>query len=330
MIALQIFVASAAGLVVTFGLMGLVAMLPSAQGRARSRIATITGGTALPYERHTPVLQDERLSSIPLLDVLLSGRAWTEKTGKTLEASGIPLRVGEYAATRVLAVVAGLFLGRMAATAISADAGMSVAILVAGAVVGLFFPPWYVGLRVRRRRAAIEAQLVELCEVVSSMLQTGYGQLQALTAACRELEPPISDEVQRMLDQIRLGGDIDEALREANDRLQSTDFDMIVTAIALQRTSGGNLAEILRGVAETIRDRLAFAREVSALTSKERYSAVIVAGFPLALIGMLSFVSPEIYTRLFTEVLGRLILASALTLDAVGYVVIKRLTRLEV
>lgn len=330
MIALQVLVACAFGLVVTFGLIGVARMVPSGHTRARSRIATMAGDPARPYERQTNVLQDERVSSIGFVDVLLSGRSWTATTRRTLEAAGIPLRVGEYAAIRLLAVIAGLAVGRAAATAISADVSVSIMFLMLGAVVGILLPPVYVRIRVRRRRAAIEGQLVELCEVVASMLQTGYGQLQALTAACRELEPPISHEVQRMLDRIRLGGDIDEALQEANDRLQSTDFDMIVTAISLQRSIGGNLAEILRGVAETIRDRMSFAREVSALTSKERFSALIVAAFPLVIVGLLSAISPDIYTRLFTEAMGRVMLASALALDAVGYVVIKRLTKLEV
>ena len=140
----------------------------------------------------------------------------------------------------------------------------------------------------------------------------------------------MADELERMMDQVRLGSDVYEALQETAARLDSADFDMVATAITLQRSSGGNLSEILRGVSATIRDRQAFTREVSALTSKERYSALIVAGFPFVLVGVLCMITPEIYTRLFTQPIGRVIFGTALGLDVVGYVTIKRLTRLEV
>lgn len=327
---MQAIVAMGTGLAVAVGLMSLVPLLPTTQARTRSRIAALANDEAGPYQRQSLVLADERFSSVRFVDAFLNGKAWTADAAQKLQASGLPLRVGEYAAIRLLTVLAGLVLGRVLATGLTADTALRFLLVVAGAALGLLLPPWYVNLKIRQRRAAIESQLVEMCEVVSSMLQSGYGYLQALTSATNELERPMSDEIRRMLDRIRLGAEVDEALAEMNERLQSTDFDMVATAISLQRTSGGNLAEIMRGVAETIRDRLAFKREVSALTSKERYSAAIVAGFPIALVGLLCVISPEIYTRLFTDLLGRIILGAALTLDVIGYIVVKRLTALEV
>ncbi len=327
---LPIIAAALAGLTVAVGLMGLAPYLPTAHARTRTRIAALAGEPSMPYERQAPALVDDRISSVRALDAFLSGKSWTVRTASRLQASGLPLRVGEYAALRMLSLAGGLVLGRMLAAALSEDAAVSVLMLAGGAVLGLMLPPWYVSRRVRQRRAAIEGQLVELCEVMSSMLQSGYGYLQALTAVANELERPMSEEVGRMLDRIRLGAEVDEALAELNERLESSDFELVATAISLQRTSGGNLAEILRGVAETVRDRLAFRREVSALTSKERYSAVVVAGFPVLLVGLLCMITPEIYTRLFTDVLGRVILGIALTLDFAGYVIVKRLTALEV
>ena len=165
---------------------------------------------------------------------------------------------------------------------------------------------------------------------MASMLQSGFGYLQALNAVSEQVEEPLAGELTRMRDQIRLGAGVDEALVQLNDRLNSADFDMVATAILIQRTSGGSLAPILSGVAKTIRDRHLFRAEVAALTSRERYSAIVLAGFPLLLTALLNLMLPETFGRLFTDPVGRMILAVALVADATGYFLIKRATRLEV
>lgn len=202
--------------------------------------------------------------------------------------------------------------------------------LALGGGAGWFIPPMMVGMRLQRRQQQIETQLVELCDIMSSMLRSGYGYVQALTATTEEVGPPLSIELQRMLDSVRLGGDVDDALDELNGRLGSRDFEIIASAIGIQRRSGGNLADILAGVAETIRQRQGFFREVRALTSKERFSALIVAAFPLVLVALLTWMSPDTYGVLFSDTIGRIILAAVLVLDTIGFLIIRHLTKVEV
>ena len=113
-------------------------------------------------------------------------------------------------------------------------------------------------------------------------------------------------------------------------RLDSRDFEMVSTAISINRATGGDLAGILRGVATTIRDRQSFAREVKALTAKERYSAIVVAGFPFLIAGGLTLMLPDVFRVLYTETAGRIILGIALTLDVIGYFAIQRVAKIEV
>jgi tight adherence protein B len=113
-------------------------------------------------------------------------------------------------------------------------------------------------------------------------------------------------------------------------RMDSRDWEIIATAIEIQRASGGNLAEILSGVAATIRDRQSLKREVRALTSSERYAAIIIAGFPFVLAGVLSLMLWETYGRLLYDPIGRMILAGAIVMDLIGYAVIQRVTKIEV
>jgi tight adherence protein B len=294
----------------------------------RERVAALRERT--PYATAAPVamLRDRRTSSVRLVDIALRGRAWTGEVRAQLDRAGLDLRVAEYlafrlAAAALIAVLAGLIASR-------GGAGLALPASATGGIAGMVLPTVWLRARIRRRRKAVEQELVELCEMMSSMLQSGFGYLQALSMAAEQIEPPLSDELAQMRDQIRLGAGVDEALEQLNDRLQSKDFDMVATAIAIQRRSGGSLAGILRNVAQTIRERQLFQLEVAALTSRERFSALIVAAFPLLLTAGLTAMMPATFGRLFTDGPGRTLLAIALTADAMGYAVIQRVTRLEV
>jgi tight adherence protein B len=299
------------------------------RARVSSRVAAIQAGGRT-YERSVSPLRDRRVSNIPVIEWLVGGRSWTERTRASLGRAGLPLRVGEYIALRTLAVAIGLAVGYGVAERTGGEPVARMFFAAAGFAVGFFGPAYAMATRIRRRHEQIETQLVELCDVMASMLQSGYGYAQALTATTKELEPPLSTELRRLLDTVRLGGDIDEALEELNQRLQSRDFDMVASAIAIQRRSGGNLAEILTGVASTIRQRQSFFREVRAITSKERFSAMFVAAFPLGIIAVLTLMVPETYGQLFTDPIGRVILGVALTLDLIGFAIIRKLVQVEV
>lgn len=228
-----------------------------------------------------------------------------------------------------LATVAG---GAVVATAITVvsgtEGGGTVALL--GAAAGALVPLVYLRWRAARRARRIEDQLVEFCDATATMLTTGFGYLQALQTAAGQVGGPLGHEVRRFLDEVSLGAAFDEAIEDLNGRLQSRDFEVIATALSVQRRTGGNLGEILHGVGLTIRDRQSFHRELRTLTSRERFSAIIVAVFPLLLAALLTVLLPDVFGRLFTEPAGRIVLAAALGLDAIGYLVARRIATLEV
>ena len=189
--------------------------------------------------------------------------------------------------------------------------------------------PLYVSRRISKRAEALEGQVVQLCELMASMLSSGFGYMQALISTAQQLDPPMSTEMQRLVDTVQLGGDVDEALIEMSERLNSVDFDIVVTAITIQRSSGGNLADILTGVASTMRDRQTFELDLKALTSRERYTAWILVLFPFGLGALMMFLAPDPYLRLITDSTARIILAAAIFLDVIGLIVIKRLMKVE-
>lgn len=321
-----VIISAGVGSTVMLALVALSRFISTPYSKAQDRLAALGTQTDV-YERDVDLMQGSRPDG--RLEAFTIGSAWGDRTRDTLERAGIPLRVSEYISIRLLllvvAALAGLSVGGSLESPVARLAIPGLFLLVA--VVG---PPLLISQRRKRRAEMIEEQLVEFCDVMASMLQSGFGYVQALTATCQQLEAPLADELQRMLDSLRLGGDTDEALQEINRRLDSRDFDMIATAISIQRQSGGNLSEILRGVGVTIRERRSFFRDLKAMTAKERFSAIIVAGFPLVLAGGLMILAGDPYRLLLTDPRGQMVLGAALALDFCGYMVISRVTKIEV
>lgn len=250
-----------------------------------------------------------------------------------LDRAGIRMSLGDFFMLRAAFVVGCSAVAGFAAAASgagSADGGVSPPLAAGiGAIVGLLLPALYLRVRIARRAKQTEHQLVELCEVMSTMLSSGFGYVQALGAAADQIGRPLGEEVGRFLDAVRLGSDFDRALAETRERVDSPDFEVIATALEVQRRTGGNLAEILRGVGQTIRERQAFQQELRALTSRERFSAIIVAAFPLLLAVVLTAMMPDVFGRLITDPTGRIVLGIALVMDLLGYACARRLAKLE-
>ena len=307
-----LLLAVATGLTVTLSIVAVARLTAAMPRRVRGRLAALVDQQG--YQADVSVLRDEGGRSTAMLARFLTAGGGNVGTRLMLERAGLPLRVGEYVALRLLAAAGGATAGLLLGSSLGGGAG-TVMFAVGGLAAGMLLPPVLLRRRIRRRSAAVEGQLVEFAEVMASMLRTGFGYAQALNAAAERIDPPLHQYLQDMIDKVSYGGDIDEALTEMNERIGSQDFDMIATAIAIQRRSGGNLAEILDGVAATIRDRQSFYREVKALTARERFSAIILALFPFLLVGALTALLPETYGALFNDGRGQVILGVAVLLD---------------
>ncbi len=323
-----IFVAFGAGLTTALALIGAAQLMRSPRVEMQNRIAAYS--EASPYAAGSlEMLRDRRASRFFLFDAWLQRRDWTEKTQLKLERAGLRLRVGEYVLLRGFAATAGGLVGAVAPIQLGM-APIAPLTLLVGAAIGVMIPPLFLRRRINRRNEKIETQLVEMCELMSSMLTSGFGYLQTLSSCSEQLEPPLADELGRLVDAVRIGGDTDEALETMTKRLDSRDFEMVSTAISINRATGGDLAGILSGVATTIRDRQSFAREVKALTARERYSAIVVAGFPFIIAAGLTLMLPDTFKVLYTETAGRIILGVAITMDVIGYLAIKKVAKIEV
>jgi tight adherence protein B len=287
------------------------------------RLERISRGAAPPSKSPMPAylrgLDPGKLG--PLARFLGTSRG-VESAALELERADIPLRVGEYMVLR-FAMGAVLLLLTFMLTRI-------IFLALPLGVVGYFLPRWYVRSRRKGRQARMNAQLVEMLGLVANSLRSGYGLLQGFEFASRQLAPPLGAEIKRMLQETSLGVNAEVALQNLGERVTSPDMEMVITAISIQRTVGGNLAQLLDGVSYTMRERERIRGDVKTLTSQQTMTGMIIGALPLFM-GLLFFaINPDYMSVLFTDTVGRVLLLVAVGLEGLGIVTIKSMLNLDV
>ncbi|HEX8465052.1 MAG TPA: type II secretion system F family protein [Abditibacterium sp.] len=192
---------------------------------------------------------------------------------------------------------------------------------------------WFVGWKgpqmvlqflANSRRSKLEYQLADALTIISSSLKGGYSFVQGLDMAGQQMEAPIKDEITRVIRLIQLGLDTPKALQQMSDRVNSYDYDMTVSATNIQLAVGGNLSQLLEGIAATIRDRIRLRRDISALTAQGRISGGILFILPVGIAFFLCGVNWEYMSALFTAK-GFILLYVAGAMQTMGFFWIKKL-----
>lgn len=201
---------------------------------------------------------------------------------------------------------------------------------IGGFVLGFFAVGVWLKQRIGARTRKLENQLIELLQMLSSGLRAGFGLIQALDGCAAQVPAPLSIEIRRTLRDISMGSSIEQAFSGLNDRVGSSDFDIVITAIMIQRSVGGNLAEILENVAHTMRERERIRGEIRTLTSQQRLTGYVIGGIPVGLFIAFMVINPEFTSLLITDPFGRILLAGAIMLEIMGFLVIRKIVNIEV
>ena len=243
-------------------------------------------------------------------------------TAALLEKAELPLRVGEaYAIQAAIAVVAFL-VGFFAF-------GTSFVGAFALTIPAVSIPPGFVRFKAKRRLKKLEAQLPDALTLLASTLKAGYSFLQGIDAVAKEADEPLATEFQRTVNEARLGKPMDESLDNLSDRVGSDDMVWAVVAIKIQREVGGNLAELLTIVAETMKERRRLKGEVQALTAEGRISAYVLLALP-PLIGLAIFFLNRAYiSELWNNTLGLVLVALAVFSMGVGAAWMKKIVDID-
>lgn len=238
-----------------------------------------------------------------------------------LARAGLTITPAEYLLIRIGAVAVGLLVGLF-------RFGFSLGPIILG-VVGFLVPPLLVGYLQRRRQRLFNEQLASMLTLLSNSLKTGYAIDRALETVAGKSQPPVSTEFERVTTEITLGTSVEEALSGMLLRINSPDLEFIVTAILLHIRVGGNLAEVLDNISDTLRDRLQTKRDMSVLTAQSRASAGIITGLPILLaLGLYVFV-PGYYGPMTSTFTGYALMGIATFLVIIGNLIIQRMTALE-
>jgi tight adherence protein B len=239
-----------------------------------------------------------------------------------LEAAGLNMRVAEF----VLISLGSAFIPPLLALIITRN------LLVAAVVVllGTVAPFLYLSVRASRRQAKFEEQLPSTLQLLAGALQAGHSLQQAVDTVVHEAGDPIAGEFQRVLTEARLGRPLEDAFEAMASRTSSVDFKWTVMAIRLQRQVGGNLAEVLSTVSQTIRDRYALKRQVKALSAEGRLSSLILSILPVVMFLALLLLNPVFLRPLFTSTIGIGMLVVAALLMVLGVFWLKKITEIKV
>jgi tight adherence protein B len=249
-------------------------------------------------------------------------RGISERLDMELEAAGVRLRSGEFVVVSVGAAIVGAVVG-------AALLENLVLALIIGAV-GAAGPTMALRVALSRRAEKLREQLPDVLTIMASSLRAGHSFLQSLDTVAKEIAQPAAAEFQRVVAEIRLGRAAEDAMRSMAERIGSSDFKWAVLAVNIQREVGGNLAEILDNVADTLRERAIIRRQIRVLTSEGRLSAWVLAILPVAIALYMFAVNPDYISLLFTETIGLVMLITSLCMLVVGIFWMRKIVDIDV
>jgi tight adherence protein B len=252
---------------------------------------------------------------------LLAAMGVGPKLAISLTEADMPLTAAEFTLIVLLCFLAGAFLGGY-------RLGLAMGVLIGLGVACL--PVLYLNRRRDRRKRAFTNQIPEILAMLVGALRAGFGISQAMGTVANQLAAPASVEFNRALRAMALGLPLQRALSDMAERIGTDEISMVVTAINVQHETGGNLAQTLDTIGDTVRSRLRVRGEIRALTSQQRLTGTILAGLPIALAVILTIINPTYMKPLFEPGIGRLLLIGAVILQIIGFLVIRKIVDIEV
>ena len=279
-----------------------------------------SSGGILRGESAISILRDTRVSDIPALELLLSGRGVSFWLEKQIAQAGSKQRPGEVVLFTALSGLIGLTVGQWAAGGVFAFVGL---------LLGIPMPILVLRQRQKRRKNKFTQQLPDALDLLINALKAGYSLQSAIEFAGRETAAPLGPELVRFHDESRLGIDVRTALVALQERVGTEDARMFVTSLLLQRETGGNLTELLGNIASLVRQRLAFQGQVETLTAEPKLSAYILTGLPFVVAGAISTMSPGYMKPLFETAIGHQMIAYCLVSMALGFFIMMRIADLD-
>jgi len=324
-------VAMVAGLAVLTLVMGMRALVVGGAGDLSSRLsrygatergpAVETLPTAAPRRRFRLTMKPERL--IQGLNQAVEKQNFAENLRRRLARADLKITVGEFMIVNAAAVIVGAAIGYVVF-----GTPIHLAIFVfAGAVL----PHWYLRIRRKGRIKKFQNQLPDCIAMLANSLRSGYSILSAMDLVSREMGAPIADEFHRVTAEIGLGLVPEDALANLARRVQSEDLQLMITAMNIQRDVGGNLAEILDIIANTIRERVRLQGEIRALTAQQTMAGYIITALPIFLAFVIYSLDHAYMATFWTWVpCGWIMAGVSIVMMIIGYFAMRKIVAIDV
>lgn len=255
----------------------------------------------------------------------ISDRPFAKKWRQQLARADIKLTVAEFAALHIIAMIGFFVLGYFVIF------GQQLVMGMVSGFVGFFAPRIYVARQTSKRLINFEQQLPDTLGLWVNALRSGYSVMQSMEAISRDSPEPTSTEFKRVVQEVSLGIDMNDAMEHMLERVESEDLDLVVTAVNIQREVGGNLAEILEIISHTIRERIKLKGEIRVLTAQGRITGYLISGLPIILALFLYSINRDYMANLFeNRACGWPLLGIALALIGIGSALVQKIVQIEI
>ena len=291
------------------------------QERLQQRVAEALQDSSGSANEVVEIAREDSIGGNPTVNRLLSSLAFVKRLDRMIRQADIQITVSRLLA---FSFVAGLMAALAASTVLKS------LFVVPLSLVAAAIPILYVAWKRKKRLRKFNEQLPDTLDLLSRSLAVGHAFSESLYQVASEMPDPIATEFRITFEEQKLGLATKVALDRLTERVPLLDLRLCVTAMHIQRETGGNLAEILEKVAQTIRDRFRLMEDFRTMTTSARGSALVLCGLPFALVFVLTFINPDYMAVLIHDQRGHYVIAVAIVLQLIGMLLIKKILNIRV
>jgi tight adherence protein B len=303
----------------------------SSQARLlRERLSSVEKTPEPESTSELALLRDEMLSRIPALDSLLRRSVRVSNLQTMLTQADLGIRAGNILILCAISTVATGVIALLVTSSMALPAEESAISVGMGAAVGAFLPYAYASYRRTKRFQRFEELFPEAIDMLARAVRAGHAFTTAIELIANEIAEPVASEFRKLFEEQKFGLPVRDALVNLTERVPLVDVKFFVTAVMLQRETGGNLAEILDNLSYVIRERFKILRQVRVYTAQGRLTMILLMALPPVIIVTLELVSPEFIRPLFTDPIGHTFLVIGIALQTMGYFIIRKVIQIQV
>jgi len=320
-----ILIALAVFVVVALAVFVIASLLDERSSKARllrERLSTVQKTADRNPSQELALLRDEVMSKIPALDNLLRRSPQIAGLQTLLEQADVKSRAGNVLLLCVLSG-AGVALIVLLFTGFPQFAWL-------GLILGALLPYSYANYKRTKRFSKFEEIFPEAIDTLARAVRAGHAFTTALELIASEIAEPVASEFRKLYEEQKFGLPVRDALINLTERVPLVDVKFFVTAVMLQRETGGNLAEILDNLSYVIRERFKIMRQVRVHTAQGRMTMMLLMGLPPVIVITMQAMNPTFIRPLFDDPIGHLLIVVGITLQTIGYFVIRKIIQIQV